>query len=137
MGPGKGISFGLWRDKPVFCLPGGPASNEMAFLQLALPGILRMGGDCRHPLRTVSAKLTEDVKGRNRAWTEFKHATLFQDPEGNFAVRLYRNRSGLQAIAIAHGLVCIPEGVDSLSSHEVVPVQVLVPRLEGIGPGID
>jgi molybdopterin molybdotransferase len=137
MGPGKGISFGLWRDKPVFCLPGGPASNEMAFLQLALPGILRMGGDCRHPLRTVSAKLTEDVKGRNRAWTEFKHATLFQDPEGNIGVRLYRNGSRLQAIAIAHGLVCIPEGVDSLSSREVVPVQVLVPRLEGIGPGID
>jgi molybdopterin molybdotransferase len=132
MGPGKGISFGLWGDKPVFCLPGGPASNEMAFLQLALPGILRMGGDSRHPLRTVSAKLIEDVQGRNRAWTEFKHATLFQDPEGNVTVRLYRNRSRLQAIAMAHALVCIPEGVDSLNSGEVVPVQVLVPRLEGI-----
>jgi molybdopterin molybdotransferase len=104
----------------------------MAFLQLALPGILRIGGDSRHPLRTVSAKLTEDVKGRNRAWTEFKHATLSPDPEGNFTVKLYRNRSRLQAIAIAQGLVCIPEGVGSLKSREVVPVQVLVPRLEGI-----
>jgi len=47
MGPGKAIGFGLWNDKPVFCLPGGPASNEMAFLQLALPGILRMSGDGR------------------------------------------------------------------------------------------
>jgi molybdopterin molybdotransferase len=132
MGPGKGIAFGLWGDKPVFCLPGGPASNEMAFLQLALPGILRMGGDSRHPLRTVSAKLTEDVKGRHRAWTEFKDATLFQDPEGNYTVKLYRNRSRLQAIASAQGLVCIPEGVDALNSREVVLVQVLVPRLEGM-----
>jgi len=83
MGPGKGIAFGLWQGKPVFCLPGGPASNEVAFLQLVRPGILRMGGDHRHPLQTVSARLTEDVKRRNRAWTEFKEATLFQDPEGN------------------------------------------------------
>jgi molybdopterin molybdotransferase len=132
MGPGKGIAFGLWGDKPVFCLPGGPASNEIAFLQLALPGILRMGGDSRHPLRTVSAKLTEDVKSRHRAWTEFKDATLFQDLGGNYTVKLCKNRSRLQAIASAQSLVCIPEGVDALNSGEVVPVQVLVPRLEGM-----
>jgi molybdopterin molybdotransferase len=132
MGPGKGIAFGLWQGKPVFCLPGGPASNEMAFLQLALPRILRMGGDKRHPLQTVSARLTEDVKRRNRAWTEFKEATLFQDAEGNYQVRLYGKRSRLQAIARAQGLVCIPEGVVSLKSSQIVPVQVLVPRLDGM-----
>jgi molybdopterin molybdotransferase len=132
MGPGKGIAFGLWEGKPVFCLPGGPASNEMAFLQLALPGILRMGGDTRHPLQTVSARLTEDVKRRHRAWTEFKEAILFQDPEGNYQVRLYGKGSRLQAIARAQGLVCIPEGVDSLKSSQIVPVQVLVPRLDGM-----
>jgi molybdopterin molybdotransferase len=131
MGPGKGIAFGLWQGKPVFCLPGGPASNEMAFLQLALPGILRMGGDKRHPLQTVSARLTEDVKRRNRAWTEFKEAALFQDPEGKYQVKLYGKRSRLQAIDRAQGLVCIPEGLDSLKSSQIVPVQVLVPRLDG------
>ena len=129
MGPGKGIAFGLWEGKPVFCLPGGPASNEMAFLQLALPGILRMGGENRHPLQTVSARLTENVKGRHPAWTEFKDATLSQDPEGRYTVYLYRNRSRLQAIASANALVCIPEGIESLNSDEVVPVQMLVPRL--------
>ena len=137
MGPGKGIAFGLWEGKPVFCLPGGPASNEMAFLQLALPGILRMGGDNRHPLQTVFARLTEDVKRRNRAWTEFKEATLFQDPEGNYQAKLYGKRSRLQAIARAHGLVCIPEGVDYLKCLEIVPVQLLMPRLDGMEAGND
>lgn len=137
MGPGKGIAFGLLGGKPVFCLPGGPASNVMAFLQLALPGVLRMGGDHRPPLRTVSARLTEDLKSRHRAWTEFKDATLFQDSGGNSRVKLYKNRSRLQAIASAHALVCIPEGVDSLNSGEVVPVQVLAPRLDATGPGND
>ncbi len=132
MGPGKGIAFGLWRDKPVFCLPGGPASNEMAFLQLALPGILRMAGDTRHPLQTVPARLTENVRARHPAWTEFRDAVLSRDAGGNYTVSLYRHRSRLQAIAGANGLVCIPEGVELLSSGEIVPVQVLLPRLDDI-----
>ena len=131
MGPGKGIAFGIWKEKPVFCLPGGPASNEMAFLQLALPGILRMGGDVRHPLPTVSATLTEDLESRHLAWTEFKDATLTRDSNGNVSVGLYRNRSRLQAIASANGLVCIPEGRESIKRGEIVPVQLLAPRLDG------
>lgn len=126
MGPGKGISFGRWGAKPVFCLPGGPASNEMAFLQLALPGILRMSGDRRHPLPSVPARLTEDLKSRHRAWTEFKDAILSRDSEGSYIVGPYRNRSRLQAIANADGLVCIPEGIDTMSRGEIVPVQVLI-----------
>jgi molybdopterin molybdotransferase len=127
LGPGKGIAFGLWKSKPVFCLPGGPASNEMAFIQLALPGILRICGDTRHPLPTVNARLTESVRGRHTAWTEFKDAVLSRDSKGNYSVRLYTHRSRLQAIASANGLICIPEGVDSLSAGEIVPVQVLAP----------
>ncbi len=127
LGPGKGIAFGIWRNKPVFCLPGGPASNEMAFIQLALPGILRISGDTRHPLPTVPARLTENVKGRHPAWTEFKDAILSRDSKGNYSVRLYKHRSRLQAIASANGLICIPEGTGSLSAGEVIPVQVLAP----------
>jgi molybdopterin molybdotransferase len=132
MGPGKGIAFGLWESKPVFCLPGGPASNEMAFLQLALPGIMRMGGQSGHPLQTVSARLTQNLEGRHRAWTEFKDATLSCDLEGNYIVTPYRNRSRLQAIANANCLVRIPEGVESLHLGEVVPVQILVPTFGGL-----
>ncbi len=127
LGPGKGIAFGIWENKPVFCLPGGPASNEMAFIQLALPGILRISGDARHPLPTVTARLKENVKGRHPAWTEFKDAVLLRDSKGGCSVRLYKHRSRLQAIASANGLICIPEGVNSLSAGEVVPVQVLAP----------
>jgi molybdopterin molybdotransferase len=132
MGPGKGIAFGLWDGKPVFCLPGGPASNEMAFLQLALPGVLRMGGDNRHPLQTVYARLTENVKGRHQAWTEFRDATLSRDSEGNYTVALYRNRSRLQAIARANCLVCVPEGTGTLNPGKIVPVQILAPRLDSM-----
>jgi molybdopterin molybdotransferase len=130
MGPGKGISFGIWKDIPVFCLPGGPASNEMAFLQLALPGILRMSGEKRHPLQSVPARLTEDLKSRHRAWTEFRSSMLSRDSEGNHLVGLHRTSSRLQAIAGANSLICIPEGTESLSRDEIVQVQMLLPRLD-------
>ena len=95
MGPGKGIAFGIWQDKPVFCLPGGPASNEMAFIQLALPGLLRMAGDVRHPLPVVSARLTENLAARHPAWTEFKDATITRGSDGKYTVGMYRHRSRL------------------------------------------
>ncbi len=127
LGPGKGIAFGLLEGKPIFCLPGGPASNEMAFIQLALPGLLRMCGDTKHPLPTVTARLMENVEGRHPAWTEFKDAILSRDTQGDYHVRLYKHRSRLQAIASANGLLCVQEGINSLSAGEMVPVQVLIP----------
>jgi len=128
MGPGKGIAFGLWKDKSVFCLPGGPASNEMAFLQLALPGILHMSGDCRHPLPLISAKLVEDLKSRHKEWTEFRDAVLVKNSGGAYTVGAYRKRNRLQAIAGANSLICIPEGAESLRAGEIIPVQVLSPQ---------
>jgi molybdopterin molybdotransferase len=132
MGPGKGIAFGLLEDKPVFCLPGGPASNEMAFIQLALPGILRMGGRTYHPLQTVSARLTRDMTGRHLAWTEFKDAMLSCEPDGSYVVSPYRPKSRLLAIASANCLLCIPEGADSLCEGDTVNVQILRPRIADI-----
>ncbi len=132
LGPGKGIAFGIWRGKPVFCLPGGPASNEMAFIQLALPGLLQMSGDTLHPLQTVYARLTEDLKARHPAWTEFKDATLTRDEKGRYSVQMYRHRSRLQAIASANSLICIPEGEMELHAGDIIPVQVLTPRVDEI-----
>ncbi len=134
MGPGKGIAFGIWEGKPVFCLPGGPASNEMAFLQFALPGLMRLGGQLTHPLRTARAKLTETLTSRHLAWTEFKDATLSRDSAGNYMVTPYQHKSRLQSIATATCLICIPEGTESLQAGEVVTVQLLAPP-DHVSPG--
>jgi molybdopterin molybdotransferase len=129
MGPGKGIAFGVWDGKPVFCLPGGPPSNEMAFIQLALPGIMRMAGDNRNPIPSVNAVLLENVKGRHPAWTEFKDAILTRDNAGTYAVKLYRSASRLRAVASANGLICKPEGRLDLAKGEAVKVFVLEPGI--------
>ena len=133
MGPGKGVAFGLWKGKPVFCLPGGPPSNEMAFLQLALPGILSMAGEGWQPFQVVSAKMTHDLRSRHPAWTQFVRATLSQDSKGNLLVTPHRPKSRLESIARATCLVRIPEGVRVLRRGEDVHVQVLSAR-NRVGP---
>lgn len=132
IGPGKGIAFGLWQDKPVFCLPGGPPSNEMAFLQLALPGVLNMMGRVGRPLLTILARLSEDIEGRHRAWTEFRKARLFREEDGSYTVTPLMDTSRLKSIASAACLLCIPEGVKSLHRGQIVTVQVLVPAITDI-----
>ncbi len=127
MGPGKGVSFGLWDRRPIFCLPGGPASNEMAFLQLALPGILRMAGIARHPLPSVPAVLAEDIRGRNIRWTEFKGAMVSRSPGEGYVVGVFKGRSRLHSIAGLNALLCIPEGKNVLLRGERVSAQILTP----------
>jgi molybdopterin molybdotransferase len=129
MGPGKGVAFGLWEGIPVFCLPGGPSSNETAFLQLALPALLRLEGDSHHPLKTVPARLTEDMKGRHPAWTEFKDVVVTHDGDGNYEAAPFKARGRLKAIAESDGFICIPEGTHSLHSGDIIPVQLLKPYL--------
>jgi molybdopterin molybdotransferase len=128
MGPGKGVAFGVWKGKAVFCLPGGPPSNETAFLQLALPGILSMAGEGWQPFQVVSAKMTHDLRSRHPAWTEFVRATLSQDSEGNLRVTPRRPKSRLESLARATCLVTVPEGVSVLHRGQVVRVQLLSSR---------
>jgi molybdopterin molybdotransferase len=132
MGPGKGIACGIWEGRPVFCLPGGPPSNEMAFLQLALPGILHMAGVTGNPLHIVSARLTQEVKGRHLAWTEFKKASLGHDADGQYTVTPSFATSRLKSMADAACLLCKPEGVAALQRDQVVAVQVMMPAFAGL-----
>ncbi len=127
MGPGKGIAFGLYNDKIVFCLPGGPASNMMAFLQFALPGLVHTCGQSEHPLYTVPARLTKNLQSRHIAWTEFKYAKLSFDSEGYYNATPLTGKSRLLAIADATCLICIPEGKELLMSGDIINVQVLCP----------
>jgi molybdopterin molybdotransferase len=125
IGPGKAVGFGLLWGRPVFCLPGGPPSNETAFLQLALPGILRLAGWRRPPFPSVNARLTEPVRGREIDWTQFKRGTLSCGRDGRIRVTPYAPRSRLESMALADCLIAVPEGVERLEADEWVSVQVL------------
>ena len=123
MGPGKPVGFGLLDKKPFFCLPGGPSSNEMAFLQLAIPALLKMKGD--HPVffPVAAARLSETVEGKN-GWTDFVHARL-EYRQNQLLVHPARLKSSLQSMARKEALIIIPEDRETIAAGETVDIQLL------------
>lgn len=123
MGPGKAVAFGLLEKKPFFCLPGGPPSNEMAFLQIALPGLLNMTAVTHPPFLQIPATLSADVRG-NATWTQFIHAML-EKQEGRWQVHPLKQASRLQSMARKNALIMLPEGRECLPAGSSITVQVL------------
>jgi molybdopterin molybdotransferase len=125
MGPGKPVGFGLLDGRPFFVLPGGPPSNEMAFLQLCLPALRKMIGANPAAFPVASAQLSDRVSGE-RGWTEFIHARLEKTAAGLVA---YPSRltSRLKSMAEKDALIVIPEHREEIPAGEVIAVQLLKP----------
>lgn len=126
MGPGKPVGFGLLDGKPFFVLPGGPPSNEMAFLQLALPALMKMEGADPRIFPLTPARLASAVTGE-RGWTEFVHARLHRKG-GELWVTPARLNSRLRSMAEKDALIIIPEDRDEVPAGETVEVQLLRPH---------
>ncbi len=123
IGPGKAVGFGLLGIKPVFVLPGGPPSNLMAFLQLGLPGLLRLAGWEDFPLPLVPVRLGAELRGQED-WTQFVYGALAQkDDEPVFHPLEMLSR--LKRIAEAQAIAVIPEGKTRLEKGSVIKVQLL------------
>ena len=125
MGPGKPVGFGLLKQKPFFILPGGPPSNEMAFLQLALPAIMKMKGETSFSFPTVRALLSETVRG-SKDWTQFIHARLNKE-KNQLIVKPSKMRSRLISMARKEALIIIPEGWEKWVAGEIIDIQLLPP----------
>jgi len=125
IGPGKAAGFGILNHKPVFLLPGGPPSNLAAFLQLALPGLLRLGGHKEPALPRIVVKLQDEVKGRNSTWTQFIYGQL-KTENGHTMFKPLQLASRLKSMALAQGVIAIPEGVKSLPPGTVLLAQLLI-----------
>ncbi len=107
VGPGKGTCFGRRGSTLVFNLPGGPPSNHVGFLLLALPGIRRLSGHSGCFARNNTAELTTDLCGQN-GWTEIFYATLVRSGE-RLQVTPIRMESRLMGMAAADCLIELPE----------------------------
>lgn len=126
IGPGKPVGFGLLAGRPFFCLPGGPSSNEMAFLQLALPALLKMKGERPLPFRLASARLAASVRGQ-KEWTDFIHARL-EKAQNQLIVHPARLKSTLQSMAQKDAIIAIPEDRSEIPAGEIIEIQVLSSR---------
>ena len=123
MGPGKPVGFGLLQNKPFFFLPGGPPSNEMVFLQLTIPALLKMAGGQPTLFPFAAARLSQTVKGKKK-WTDFVHARI-EKREDQLWVHPARLNSALQSMARKDALIIIPEDREELAAGEMIAIQLL------------
>jgi molybdopterin molybdotransferase len=126
IGPGKAVGFGTLAKKPIFLLPGGPPSNLMGFLQIALPALMRLAGHARPGLPRSRVRLAADLRGSHADWTQFISGTIEATDE---LPRFHplRGESRLRSLAEAEAIVAIPEGHTLLPAGSVVRAQRLDP----------
>ncbi|HUJ88845.1 MAG TPA: molybdopterin molybdotransferase MoeA [Syntrophorhabdales bacterium] len=124
MGPGKAVGFGMLDKKPVFVLPGGPPSNLIAFLQIALPGLLALSGHANPGLPRINARLAYDLRDGTSDWTDFFFGTL-EFGDGLPVFYPMKKRSRLSSIAEAAAVASVPEGQNHLPKGSVTSVQLL------------
>jgi molybdopterin molybdotransferase len=124
MGPGKAVGFGLLAEKPVFILPGGPPSNLIGFLQIALPGLMQQSGRAQVALPLMRVRAGQDLSGRNTDWTHFVFGRL--EPHAPLPLFFPVARSSrLQALAEATALAAVPEGCSRIEAGTEITVQLL------------
>jgi molybdopterin molybdotransferase len=118
MGPGKAVAMARRGSKAVFCLPGGPPSNEAAFLLIVLPAMLRMSGSVAQPYPKLAGRLSEELAGQED-WTQVIHCRVTRDGE-EFNLEPLPMKRRLVSMARAGGLCLIPEGTERIPAGSVV-----------------
>jgi molybdopterin molybdotransferase len=127
MGPGTGTALGVLFEQIVICLPGGPPSSAVGFLELALPGLLRLAGRQPPYLQIARAWLSAPVVGRRPGFTEFAHGRLNRGVDGLTVEPLQRG-SRLARIAAADCLMRIDAGTGGIPAGTEIEVELLAVR---------
>lgn len=114
IGPGKGVCLGKIGNTVVFNLPGGPPSNHVALLLLALPGVRRLMGFVHFLPPKLPVMVNEKFIGQQN-WTQLVYCRARQESAILFADPLSAERR-LEAMAMADILLEIPEGRDTVTA---------------------
>ncbi|KAI0053668.1 molybdenum cofactor biosynthesis protein [Auriscalpium vulgare] len=112
--PGKPTTFATLpvgnTRKPMFALPGNPASALVTFYVFVVPALRKLGGfqehACQFPLTSV--KLEEDIRLDSR--TEFHRVIVHATGDGLVASSTGGQRSSrVASLAGANGLIVLPQ----------------------------
>jgi molybdopterin molybdotransferase len=125
--PGKGTSFGLFKGRPVFALPGTPSAVFTVFHTLVLPCLRKlMGQEPTGPAR-VAAVLEQDL--HRRPGLEHFVTGQVSLKEGEYRVCPIGkpDQSIFSAMAMANGFIVVPADQEHLKRGAIVSVQLLEP----------
>jgi molybdopterin molybdotransferase len=125
MKPGKPLAFGTINKKPVFGLPGNPASSMVSFEQFVRPSLLKMMGHRQIFRPIVEAVLKEDIR-KEPGRRHFIRAFVSFEKDHYFVTMTGSQGSGiLRSMVRANCLIVIPEDREVVRAGEKVKVQLL------------
>jgi molybdopterin molybdotransferase len=125
IGPGKGACMGRIGNTIVFNLPGGPPSNHVALVLLALPGCRRLMGieNCFPQKRNV---VIEKTLTGQKNWTQLTYCRVGY--EGDRLIASWLSDCGrLERIGAANALVELPEGCEMIESGSHAGAWIIAP----------
>lgn len=132
MRPGKPITFGSLRGRPVFGLPGNPVSAMVTFEVFVRPALRRLAGHADTDRPVVQARALAPIAnpGHRRGYLR---VTLEPDGEG-WGARLTGDQGSaiLRSMVLADGLAVVP-GETTIAAGD--PVRVIVLRPPASPPG--
>jgi len=129
MKPGKPLAFGLLklgkRKVPHLGLPGNPVSSMIAFEQFARPAILKMLGKRDYTKPVIIAKSESKIVNNDNRRI-FARVIVTKQDNQYFAKLVGPQGSGiLTSMALANGLMIVPEDKPAIEVGEEVQVQML------------
>jgi molybdopterin molybdotransferase len=128
--PGKPLAFAVIRDRgdrniPLFALAGNPVSAMINFELFVRPAILKMMGKKNFNKPTVEAVVEDDIKNSDgrRVFTR----AIVEKRAGKYFARLTGPQGSgmLSSMALANGLVIVPENKPGVKRGDVVKVMML------------
>jgi molybdopterin molybdotransferase len=117
LAPGKPTIIGRIDNKPVFGLPGHPASAYVVLIVIVRPLLDRMLGLKKSPLRTTRAVLGNSVPSQ-RGREEYIRVRL----EDGIANPVFGKSGLLNTLVVSDGLIRIPAGCEGMEKGSVVEV---------------
>ena len=124
--PGKPMTFGVRRGKPVFALPGNPVSATLSFELYVRPALRKMMGHARLFRPTVRAVLEQDIK-KKPGRRNFIRGIVKRKEDGI----LYAHTTGeqgsgiLRSMSAANGIIVLSEDAEGAKAGEKVEVYLI------------
>ncbi|GGG74971.1 hypothetical protein GCM10007415_03170 [Parapedobacter pyrenivorans] len=118
--PGKPLYFGTKGQKPVFGLPGNPASVLVCFYEYVVPAL-----ELLTQRRLMPEPLQLAIASQGQKKPGLTHFLKGYFNENDVQVLSAQESYRLRSFAVSNCLVCLPEAMESFNQGMVVQVQPL------------
>ena len=110
--PAKPLAFAMVGDKPVFGLPGNPASSMVSFELFARPALRQMMGDPSPKRERIVGVADEDLARQPDGKLHLVRVLASFGDDGRVHVRSSGGQGSnlLRSMALANALAFVPDG---------------------------